>query len=141
MSLFDKINDYLLSQSKAQLTKGKRIASSIDFIDIDDEDDFVVDVPSESDDFSYEVEFSFDPDFDVLTIVCECAAYDNYDDCKHCVAAAMAVQDFLLEQPLEAAIPPQKKQVNDEDGYFHFEMDRINSYLLRELAGSPTYTA
>lgn len=58
----------------------------------------------------YNVEFSLEEDF--LNYKCDCPAYENYYDCKHCVAAAL----FLLKDTILApAIPLNNINEDDEN--------------------------
>ncbi|HEY1870008.1 MAG TPA: SWIM zinc finger family protein, partial [Chitinophagaceae bacterium] len=62
---------------------------------VEEEDNSItVSVPSESiREEVYEVIFSFDADNDYLDVECDCVAFEDFGECKHCVAAA----EYLLE--------------------------------------------
>lgn len=149
MQFLEKINRYLDKQSKAQLDKGRRIASfkAIKIEESNDKESYELEVPSESSSDTYTVDF-FDikssPD---LGVVCECPAYFDNDDCKHCVAAAFTIRRRLSADITEIPVTakPAGKEVKqttlDEDGFFHFTMDSIAGYTLQRLAGNPSQSA
>ena len=151
MSLLDKIYDYLADQSASQLNKAKRIINSAKSpLKIKwDADHYVVNVPSESGNGKYEVDVYDEDDDDIweddfderLTIMCECPAFDTYDDCKHCVAAAIALQTKLTTKKEATVIPLNAKPAAqfdvDAEGYYHFVMIGIDDYALMRLAGKP----
>ncbi|MEO8111073.1 MAG: SNF2-related protein [Ginsengibacter sp.] len=52
-------------------------------------------IPSESSDDSYTVSFLFDHEIEYAEPSCNCLAFENYDDCKHCVVAALYLLDII----------------------------------------------
>ncbi|MFT4152692.1 SNF2-related protein [Parafilimonas sp.] len=71
-----------------------------------EEDRIVVQVPSEHTSEIYEVVFYFDTGDEYVTAECNCPAFTDFDECKHCVAAAQYLidhEDKLSAQPLPAA--------------------------------------
>ncbi len=151
MYLIDKINNYLDKQSKSQLDKGRRIISSAKpamMLKKNDDESFTVQVPSESSRYTYTVDVEDDENFPDPVIICECPAFDDHDDCKHCVAAAVAIQQKLAKDTGETVmmasqkptivIPQKQTPTVDEEGYFHFTMDNISGYTLQKLAGNPS---
>lgn len=140
MSLLDKINKYLDKQLKPQLDKGRRIASlqAIKVQENADKETFTLHVPSESNSYSYTVDVYDYSDAPDLGIVCECPAFNDYGNCKHCIAAALKIQRRLIDNGGTVTIEiPAKKQVSiDEEAYFHFEMENISVYTLQKLSGN-----
>ena len=142
MQLLDKIGVYLHLQSKKQLAKGHRILDSMYFeaeIEQDKTGRYSIQIPSESGDDDYTVEI-YDKEHHDLIVECYCFAYEEYGDCKHCVAAALLLHESLIENSQSAETTAAKPQmpVTDEDGYFHFKMDNIIDYTLYKLAGNPS---
>lgn len=143
MDLLTKINEYLSFQPKRQMDKGYRIiAASRKALKItsDDEGGFDVEVPSESSDMIYDVSVFEDYVEGNLIIMCKCAAFEDYEDCKHCVAAAITIQGYLMKDANVTAAPvvKQPKEFTDEEGYFHFKMNNITTFPLLNLSGNPT---
>ncbi len=138
MYFLEEIDNYLRLQTKTQLTKGQRIFETYRteiVIDNDSDDYFDVEVPSESGNFCYDVILCEDDDIDQLYMECNCPAYD-YNGCKHCIAAAMAVRELLLfndtgKTKSGLPKPEQRRQspiipaLRDEEGYFHFEIENF----------------
>ena len=148
MDLLDKINDYLASQSKTQLAKAERVLNlARSPLKVKDNKDysFTIRVPSESSNTIYEVDIYDDEedDADELHIACECPAFWDNDDCKHCVAAAKTMQEKLMcdtgKTTLTIVGKPQPA-VTDEDGYYYFKMTGIQDHILLKLAGNPGRT-
>jgi non-specific serine/threonine protein kinase len=143
MHLLEKINSYLRLQSKNQLNKGERIANSMDFdedLEMDEYGRYSIIVSSENGIEFYTVDID-DTDPQRLIIDCDCIAYDEYGDCKHCVAAALVVKDELLRKPSPLRLIDFHKQqpvITDSDGFYHFKMDDIVDYTLQKLAGYPS---
>ncbi len=141
MQFIDKVDRYLDKQTKVQLDKGKRIASftAIKLEEVDEKESYILEIPSENSRNKYTVDV-----FDIKTspelgIVCECPAYFDYEDCKHCVAAAIIIQRRLSSEIVAIPAPtlPETKQIKlDADGYFHFKMEYITGHTLQKLAGS-----
>lgn len=143
MQFIDKINLYLDKQSKSQLDKGRRIASfkAVKIEEGDDKESYVLQVPSESSKYNYTVDIYNDDNFSDLGIACECPAFFDHEDCKHCVAAAFTIRRRLSSEVTEIPIitTPIVKQIKlDDDNYFHFTMDSISGYTLQRLAGNPS---
>ena len=145
MVLLDKINHYLGSQSKTQLTKADRIFNSAHYpFEFEDNEDgsYTIRVPSESSNTIYDVDIYDEDDDDELHIACECPAFWDNDDCKHCVAAAKTMRETLninAGRPLMIIVDTQLP-LTDEDGYFHFKMTGIENHTLLKLAGNPGRT-
>jgi non-specific serine/threonine protein kinase len=140
MPLLDAINDYLDAQPKTQIDKGRRIALGnppVTLVD-DSDSDFHVRVPSENTRKVYNVTIDYD-EYDELMLNCDCLAFDDLDDCKHCVAACLKIKNILLEE-IEAKLGAAEKKAApnvDADGYFHFLMENIDIYTLLKLSGNP----
>ncbi|MVN21568.1 DEAD/DEAH box helicase [Mucilaginibacter arboris] len=149
MQFIDKINFYLDKQSKSQLDKGRRIASfkAVKIKEGDDKESYELQVPSESSRYNYTVDIYDIESSPDLGIMCECPAFFDHEDCKHCVAAAITIRRRLSSDVTEIPIiatPEVKegKQIKlDQDGYFHFTMDSISGYTLQRLAGNPSQSA
>jgi len=145
MELLDKINEYLESQSKTQLNKADRIINLAHYAltaKKSKDGSYTVRVPSESRNDVYDVDLDLDGEFGELSIMCECSAFWDHDDCKHCVAAAITVRDSLAGASgnVIPLFPPQKEiQPADEHGYFHFKMANIENFRLLKLAGNPSH--
>ncbi|WP_184547546.1 DEAD/DEAH box helicase [Mucilaginibacter sp. FT3.2] len=146
MHLLNKIDNYLYQQSKNQLTKALYILDNIQWdADVTETGNgaYSLAIPSDKGYQVYNVEIDSNsyPDF---FISCDCIAFDEYGDCKHCVAAAMLLKDNIeetAEDDEDNIIDTQKKViVTDEEGYFHFQMDDIDDYLLQKLSGYTNYT-
>ncbi|MEX8547436.1 MAG: SNF2-related protein [Mucilaginibacter sp.] len=140
MQFIDKINQYLDKQSKAQLDKGSRIflGKPIKVEESIDKESYTLHVPSESSRYSYTVDVYEDSSYADLGIVCECEAFFDFDDCKHCVAAALVIQKRLFDKGEQSAttIPATKQIKLDAEGYFHFKMEYITSYTLQKFSGN-----
>ncbi|MDQ6608261.1 MAG: hypothetical protein M3Y85_00350, partial [Bacteroidota bacterium] len=85
---------------------------------------FFIDVPSESGNGSYEVELN------ILTNDlhddCECPAYEEYGQCKHCVAAAI----FLLNHEFDHKTSTRELlQENDKGDKYMMELEKFNPSL------------
>lgn len=141
MQFLDKINRYLDKQSKTQLDKGRRIASfkEIKLEESTGKESYTLEVPSESSRETYTVDVYDLKRSPNLGIDCECPAFFDNEDCKHCVAAAIIIQKSLSAEILEipALKSPETKKIKlDAEGYFHFKMDSISGYTLQKLAGN-----
>jgi len=143
MDILSSINEYLSNQSKTQLNKAERIINAAARplkVKIAKDGIYVVRVPSESTTQIFKVEIEYDESDEELFIECQCQAYWDHDDCKHCVAAAITVQNSLDERvPAHVlALPEPKPKEPGETHVYHFTMDRIDSYRVMELAGHPS---
>jgi len=72
------------------------------------EDGAELTVPSESTGEGYVVSFTFDYEDEIIDAECECFAFEEYGECKHCVAAAL----FLREH---AAVPVAQTESSAEN--------------------------
>lgn len=142
MKLLKELKYYLSGQSQIQINKGRRICqTAFPAIDIEQngEEDYTIYIPSESSDNIYQVDLFYDEN-EKLMMICECPAYEDFLDCKHCVAAVMALQKDLAEaiQKTPATLPQQNQASFqlDKEGYFHFKMDAIRIFSLNTLSGN-----
>lgn len=136
MNFLEEINDYLRYQPKTQVEKALRILNtrrSEFYLDSDSDGYFEVTVPSESSDCDYEVVLCYDPDDSGIYTECTCPAY-SYNGCKHCIAAALAVREELMsydkKQNPQGTQLPLLPPTRDAEGYFHFQMENIQTYNL-----------
>lgn len=134
MELNDLLIDYLDGATRKDSERGQKIfdtkKASIKILE--KTDGFIsLSIPSERNNQNrYNVDFFIDQDY--FNYDCDCQAFGNYDDCKHCVAAAL----FLLEQTPPTPIISINKTTEDPNpslpGEIIIPFKNISPY---ELAG------
>ena len=92
MEIQELLEEYIDDVDHNLEKKGKRLhntfSDEIILKNLDDDEAELI-IPSESRDESYSVSFFFDQEIEYAEPSCNCPAFENYDDCKHCVAAAL----------------------------------------------------
>ncbi len=116
------LKDYLNDVESNLKKKGNRLYAKFkDEIILESLDEFEAElmIPSESNyDESYSVSFSFDQEIDFAESYCECPAFENYEDCKHCVAAALYLVNLIRNEKdknLKSGKSPAIKNEADND--------------------------
>lgn len=76
-------------------------------------DKAVLTVPSENSKETYAVTFNFDHKNEFVNTNCSCLAFEDYGECKHCVAAALYLQGHL-QPAIENSDPPGEDETVSE---------------------------
>jgi non-specific serine/threonine protein kinase len=101
MELYEFLNEYLENVTSRDEERGQKIfdTKKAGIKILEKTSDYIsLAIPSEKNNRTYyNVDFYFEDHY--CNYNCNCPSFDNYDDCKHCVAAAL----FLLE---EASLAP-----------------------------------
>jgi len=113
--------------------------SFIDVVDCNG-DSYIISVPSQEDDWDYEVLLEFDQKNE-LNGTCECLAFEEYGHCKHITAAAMFVQDLEEDEDdnVFSMVSQNLLETKREDGYTVFQMENIEIGKLNVAAGNPPF--
>ena len=148
------LNDYLNNIDFDEDEKGRRLYKKKGTqiaVKTFDENETIVTVPSESSKEIYNVHFIFHYADGFAEPECSCPAFDNYGDCKHCVAAAVyLVEDYgkptIKEEAVVIQMPPAKivipfknlsyQQINQLTkkyyGWNNYGTDRRSNFLKKE---------
>jgi superfamily II DNA or RNA helicase len=113
MAIYELLNEYLenaaynLKLKGIQLYKNLSGRFSVRWLE---NNQIEIKVPGESKEEKYTVEVSLDYQFGFAHFSCDCAAFENKNDCKHCVAAALYLLDNKKSALYEKGICLDKKE-------------------------------
>ncbi|HET7118118.1 MAG TPA: SWIM zinc finger family protein, partial [Hanamia sp.] len=115
MELFEFLKQYLEYVTSRDEERGQKIfdTKKAGIKILEKTSDYIsLAIPSEKNNRTYyNVDFYTEDNY--LNYDCDCPAFDNYDDCKHCVAAAL----FLLEEVCPAPVM-NSNRTNGDDANF-----------------------
>ncbi len=122
MKALELLEDYLNDVDNSLEKKGNRLYAKFkDEIILKSLDEYEAEliIPSESNgNENYAVSFSFDEEIDYAEPYCDCTAYENYDDCKHCVTAALYLVGIIRngkDKNLKRVSPSSVENNTDTD--------------------------
>lgn len=73
-------------------------------------------VPSEATKHGYLVSYSFNRNVESVDADCECFAFKEYGDCKHCVAGVLFLKNFSGPPVIENELPDEDQKTTIADG-------------------------
>ncbi|MEJ7678093.1 MAG: SWIM zinc finger family protein [Segetibacter sp.] len=131
MEIKEVFSDYLDDIYSTVKKKGERLFKKNGIVlKVFTTDTAVLTVPSESSTMEYTVTFNFEDEF--ADAECECFAFEEYGECKHCVAAALYLQSHALPAE-ETESSGENKTVAETDGEVIIPFKSISFYEVNKL--------
>ncbi len=133
MEIKELLDEYLDDTFIDVKKKGTRLFKKTGIVlKIFNADKAVLTVPSESSTMKYTVTFNFDFEDEFVDAECECFAFEEYGECKHCVAAALYLRDNALPAE-ETESPGENKTDAETDREIIIPFKSISFYEVNNL--------